>query len=59
MSFWTIGELMHLTRDELCNLDGGVRQALTKLEAGTAERFNALVTLDNIRRVMALRGLHF
>ena len=26
MSFWTIGELMHLTRDELCNLDGGVRQ---------------------------------
>ncbi|HZR86316.1 MAG TPA: hypothetical protein VFB02_05905 [Bradyrhizobium sp.] len=59
MSFWTIGELMYLTRDELCDLDGRVRQALTELEVGTVKRSNALVTLDDIRRVMALRGLHF
>ncbi len=58
MSFWTIGELMHLTRD-LCNLAAKIEQSPPELDAGTVERLNAVVTLDNIRRVMALRGLHF
>ena len=59
MSFWTISELMHLTRDELCDLAARIKQSLPEVEAGTVERLNALVTLDNIRRVMLDRGLHF
>jgi len=58
MALWTIGELMHLTRDELCNLGGRIEHALSNLEAGSDERINALTSLDNIRRVMARRGLH-
>jgi hypothetical protein len=56
---WTITELMHLTRDELCDLAAGIEQILPDLEAGTVERLNAITSLDNIRRVMVLRGLHF
>jgi hypothetical protein len=59
MPLWTIAELMHLTRDELCDLAGRTEHAVSDLEAGSSERFNALTTLDNIRRVMTSRGLSF
>ena len=55
----TLAELMHLTRQELCALDQQIRSMLPELEAGTAVRTIALASLDNIRRVMVLRGLHF
>jgi len=55
----TIAELMHLTRDELCNLAAGIEHTLPDLEAGTPERFDAVTSLDNIRRVMVRRGLHY
>jgi hypothetical protein len=55
----TINELMHLTRDELCNLDGNLRQALTEFEADTSRRHDALTTIGDIRRVMIARGLHY
>ena len=59
MWLWTIGELMHLTRDELCNLAKMIAQSLPEFEAGTIERLDALTSLDNIRRVMGRRGLNF
>jgi hypothetical protein len=59
MGLWTIGELMHLTRDELCNLAATIAQSLTEFEAGTIERLDALTSLDNIRRVMVRRDLNF
>ena len=58
MRLWTIGELMYLTRDELCGLASHIEQALPEFEAGTVARLHALTSLDNIRRVMARRGLH-
>ncbi len=59
MALWTITELMHLTRDELCNLAAGIEHILPDLEAGTAQRLDAVTSLDNIRRVMVRRGLHY
>ena len=59
MPLWTINELIHLTRDELCNLAARTSRLLPELEAGTVERFNALTSLCNIRRVMGWRDLHF
>ena len=59
MALWTISELIHMTRDELCNLAGRIEHELTDLEAGTAERLDAINSLDNIRRVMVRRGLHY
>ena len=59
MQPWTIAELTHLTRDELCNLADRIARVLPDLEAGTVERINALTSLDNIRRVMIWRGLHY
>ena len=58
MTPWTISELMHMTRNELCNLAATIEQSLPALEAGTIERLDALTSLDNIRRVMVSRGLH-
>lgn len=55
---WTISELMHLTRDELCCLTDRMARMLPELEAGSLERLSALTSLDNIRRVMVLRDLH-
>jgi hypothetical protein len=54
---WTIDELMHLTRDELCKLAATIELSLSRLDAGTVERLNALTSLCNIRRVMVSRGL--
>jgi hypothetical protein len=59
MTLWTISELMHLTRDELCNLAATIERSLPEFEAGTIERLNALTSLCNIRRVMAWRGLRY
>jgi hypothetical protein len=54
---WTITELMHLTRNELCELAKQIEDGLSDLEARSALRHNALTSLENIRRVMALRKL--
>lgn len=59
MQSWTINELMHLTRDELCALAGRIESTLPGFEPGTTGRLNALTSLDNIRRVMVRRGLHY
>jgi hypothetical protein len=56
MKIWTLQELMQLTRQELCELAGGIAASLPQLEAGTAERSCALTSLDNIRRTMLKRG---
>jgi hypothetical protein len=58
MSLWTVAELMHMTRDELCDLAARISHKLPELEADTVARTNALASLDNIRRVMVLRDLH-
>ena len=55
---WTIADLMHLTRDELCDLASRIALTLTELDVGTVARSDALASLDNIRRVMVLRDLH-
>jgi hypothetical protein len=53
---WTITELMHLTRNELCELSDRLLKALHEFEAGSRERTDALISLTNIRRVMRLRN---
>jgi hypothetical protein len=58
MSLWTVAELMHMTRDELCDLAARIVFKLPELEAGTVARSNALASLDDIWRVMVLRDLH-
>lgn len=55
----TISELMHLTREELCDLSMRIEQGLAELEAGSIGRTFALASLANIRRVMLMRGLNF
>ncbi|WP_128918619.1 hypothetical protein [Bradyrhizobium nanningense] len=55
----TVDNLLYLTRDELCRLAAGLEHELDLLEAVTVARLNVLVGLDNIRRVMARRRLHF
>ena len=54
--YWTVSQLMHLTRNELCELAEDIRKLLVDFEAGSVERTSALITLDNIRRVIALRN---
>ncbi|MCP3476512.1 hypothetical protein NLM33_40595 [Bradyrhizobium sp. CCGUVB1N3] len=58
MQPWTIDELMHLTRDELCWLAADLEWTLPAFEAGTAARHTILASLDSIRRTMTRRGLH-
>jgi hypothetical protein len=59
MQLYTITELMHLTRDELCDLTSDLERVLCEFEPGTVARLMALISLDNIRRVMVMRGLHY
>lgn len=59
MELVTIGELMHLTREELCGLAQRIELTLWTLEPGSAARSMALESLCSIRRVMMLRGFHF
>ena len=58
MQLWTITELMHLTRIELCDLADRITLTLPEFDVGTVARSNALASLDNIRRVMVLRDIH-
>ena len=51
---WTITELMHLTRNELCELSDRLLKALDDFETGSRERTHALTSLANIRRVIRL-----
>jgi hypothetical protein len=51
----TINELWRLTRIELCNLARRISDKLPRLLAGTPERSNALISLRNIRHVLARR----
>jgi hypothetical protein len=55
MLLWRIAELMHLTRNELCDLAEQIAFKLPELEAGTVARYDALANLDNIRKVMRVR----
>jgi hypothetical protein len=50
MLFWTVGELMHMARNELCDLADMIGGLLPDLEPGTIGRCEALLTLANIRR---------
>ena len=58
MLLWTIAELIHMTRNELCDLSERLAFKLPELEAGTVARHDALTSLDNIRKVMRLRYPH-
>ena len=55
LHYWTIAELMHLTRNELCDLAEQIALELPELDTGTVARHEALTSLDNIRRVIRLR----
>ncbi|GLR86519.1 hypothetical protein [Bradyrhizobium iriomotense] len=59
MQAWTVSELMMLTRMELCNLAVETELTLYGLDAGSIGRLDAITTLENIRRVMLMRGFHF
>lgn len=59
MDILTISELMHLTRDELCDLSQRIERCLAEIEPRRFDRSNVLTSLNNIRRAMLLRGLYF
>jgi hypothetical protein len=59
MRIWTFNELMHMTREELCDLNARPERALTRYEAGSRARSDLLASLRAVRRMMLLRGLHF
>lgn len=50
---------MQLASMELCDRDANFAYFLTRLEAGTVARYQVLVSLDDIRRVMIRRSFHF
>ena len=55
MQVLTLTELMRLTRTELCSLAAQIANALTQFPEGSPDRANALMTLRNIRWVLARR----
>lgn len=57
MEILTVSELMHLTRDELCDLWDRIEKRLPAFEPGSVARWNALQSLSNIARVLNLRQL--
>ena len=57
MLVYAIAELMHMTRNELCDLAEQITFKLPELEPGTVARHDALTSLDNIRKVLRLRDL--
>ena len=59
MDILSVGDLMHLTRDELCDFSEQIERRLTQLEAGSVARTNALTGIANIRRVMLARGFSY
>jgi hypothetical protein len=56
---YSIDELRHLTREELCDLSQRLERSLVRYGRESLGRTRILATLANIRRVMLLRGLHF
>ena len=52
MRAYTLTELMNLTRAELFALHRQITGALALLPEGSPERFTALATLRDIRRVL-------
>jgi hypothetical protein len=56
MTLWTLTDLMHLTRRELCALACRIAASLPEFESGSVERHNALASLSNIRRVLVQRN---
>jgi hypothetical protein len=56
MRVLTLTELMRLTRTELCALAARITNELPDFPEGSAERANALLTLGNIRLVLARRS---
>ena len=59
MPLCTYNELMLMTREELCDLNARLERALMRHEAGSVARADLLASLQTIRKVMVLRGLHF
>jgi hypothetical protein len=57
MLFYMIADLMHMTRNKLCDLAEQIAFRLPELEPGTVARHEALTSLDNIRKVMRSRDL--
>ena len=55
MRAYSLTELMNLTRNELFKLHRQNADALAQLPEGSPERFTALATLRDIRRVLARR----
>jgi hypothetical protein len=55
MRVLTINELWHLTRTELFDLVNRITSELREFSEGSPERANALVSLRNIRTVLARR----
>jgi hypothetical protein len=53
---WTISDLMHLTRDELCNMATAIEQSLLAFEPGTVNRLNAFTSLDKLSFGAVLTG---
>jgi hypothetical protein len=52
----TINELLRLTRKELCDLAAHITAALANYPEGSAEHTATLITLRNIRWVLARRA---
>jgi hypothetical protein len=57
MMVLSVIELMRLTRIELCDLAARITNALPDYPATSESYANARLTLRNIRRVLARRGL--
>lgn len=55
MRVLTINDLLRLTRTELCGLLAQITNKLPRFPEGSPERDNALMTLRNIRCVLARR----
>lgn len=51
----TMSELQYLPPGELAAMQRQIRDALTRSAAGSAERRNALASLENINRVLNMR----
>jgi hypothetical protein len=55
MRVLTLTDLMRLTRTELCALAAQITNELPEFPEGSVERANALITLGNVRRILARR----
>jgi hypothetical protein len=54
--YWTVAELMVLSRRQLCELYYQIANTLAELDAGSVERNYALISLSNIRKLPRLRS---